>query len=78
MLVGWYRKGPFVTVTVMANPKGENVTQPDDWLAEEKRRFGRPVEPEGVHRGYDALLDAWEATREAEARRGVDDSSSGA
>jgi hypothetical protein len=41
------------------------VTTNDDWLAAERERHG-PVTPEQVHAGYDALLDAWLAARQAE------------
>ena len=37
----------------------------DDWLAAERERHG-PVTEDDIHQGYDALLDAWEATRAAE------------
>jgi hypothetical protein len=36
----------------------------DDWLATERERHG-PVTEDDIHQGYDALLDAWRATRAA-------------
>ena len=42
-----------------------------DWLADERARHG-PVTAEQIAAGYDALLDAWEATRQAEIRGAPD------
>jgi hypothetical protein len=39
----------------------------DDWLAAERERHG-PVTEDDIHQGYDALLDAWGATRAAEKK----------
>ena len=43
--------------------------QPDDWLAAERERVHGPVTDEEIHAGYDALLDAWVAAREAAEAR---------
>jgi hypothetical protein len=42
-----------------------SISDGDDWLAAERERHG-PVTAADVHAGYDALLDAWQATRAAE------------
>jgi hypothetical protein len=41
----------------------------DDWLAAERERHG-PVTEEEIHAGYDAVLDARAAWREADKQSG--------
>ena len=41
------------------------MTDSDDWLAAERERHG-PVTEDEVHHGYDAVLDARAAWREAD------------
>ena len=44
-------------------PKENPMT--DVWLTEERERFGRPVNEDDVHAGYDLVLDAVIAARQA-------------
>ena len=45
------------------------MTESDDWLDEERKRFGRPVAEDDISAGYDLVLDAVLAARQAEKAR---------